>query len=433
VTEQPHFVPPNQPGPTNQFGTPIPPGQQVPVNQFGTPIPGGAFTSFPPPPVAANPMFVGYGPPARAARPRWVLPVGGVAAVLVLVVATYAVFSSLRPSSAAPPVTAPTIDLGRLAAPPPGLPAALSAPAPVGSGSVVTQASARAVTLATWQLRNEALGSANLTLLGQIETGAALTGDRERASCGCVLHPEPGASPTIVVSAPRQGGYPATFMAQVSVATLGSAPYTRVILGFERASASTPWRVAFDTSAAYQLPPSVVAPKVQDGLATAVPASDVSLVRQLAVDLARQWQVAKDSGAPPARLGPFEPGAWTDQKDAALAAHRNGEVQANGLPERYAFTTDPRDPVYLAYESGRILGCTLIHRQLVVRAPAGDRIEQDARRLNWGGDLAPGGYQELDLDGLAQTCFEIVDPWPAAPAAVVGGDEADESVVVHSR
>jgi hypothetical protein len=284
-----------------------------------------------------------------------------------------------------------------------------------------------------WQLRTVALASANLALLGRIETGAALTGDRERAACGCVLHPDPESSPTIVVSAPSQAAYPATFVAQVSVATLDSAPYTRVILGFRRASASTPWQVAFDTSAGYRLPPTVVGPKAQGEVAAAVPASDVSVVRQLAVILARQWQKAKDTGTSPRDLAPFAPGAWTDQKDAELAAHRNGQIQASGLPEQYTYTTDSRDPVYLAYESGRILGCTLIHRQLVVHARGAVRIAQDPQRLNWGADLPPGHYRELDLQGLDQTCFEFVNPWPAAPAAAIGGDEADESVVVHSR
>ena len=384
-----------------------PPGGPAPTNRFGTPMP----------PTPPTPPLVPYGASPRGHR-YWGVWTGVAVIVVVALLVTVIRLHGGPVSSRHPGRTGLTA----------GLPSALidSKPSLV---SVVTPDSALAVAQAMWPLRNQALQTGDLSLLRRLETGSALIGDEVR-SCACAAHPNPAFNPTIVVSAARQPHFPATFMARIVVPDLGSLPYVEQVMAFQRLSAARPWQVAFETETFWSEAPQLPQPASAGTYSPTRPASDGPQVRQLAARLAQQWQRAKDTGKVPRQIDPFEPGLWTDQRDKLLAAHPNGTNQAGGLLGRSTFSVDPADPVFVASDEEGMLGCTLIHRTLVLTAHPGQRLVQDDGRREFPAGLAPGSYHRVVVLGIAPMCFEGPSPNGRDDVEAFGGDETQETVSI---
>lgn len=398
----------------------------VPTNQFGTPlVPGPAGPSSP-----TWPDIVPDGP-APTARPNWTLWSGVALLVVITLVVGVIGLRSRFGGTAHRPSAASTIDDGGSSAAS-GLPAALIDHRPSAS-SVVTADSALAVIQALWPLRNQAMTTSDLPLLARLETGSALTGDVERSFCGCVAQPDPDADPGFDVSAPPQATYPATFEAQVVVGALNGEPFLRQIMVLRRVSSSTPWQVVFVATGGYDEVPLLAPPPERDHMQVGVPSSKAALIRRLAATLAQEWQEAKVTGRVPKSVAPFTRDAFTDAKIRQLAAHPSGTLQSNGVVERFTYSTDRADPVYLAYEGDTLLGCTVIHRRVVATPPRGRVLSQGAARLAWGPALGPGKYTRIVQQGVAQTCFEVTTLPNPPSIVVVGGAEDAESVVTSAR
>jgi hypothetical protein len=429
-------------------------GQTPPTNHFGTPITPSNPYAPPPQSPYAQPQTgtaSAYGPLGTSVVPA-ALPIGRPrgrsAAANVGIIAGIAV-PVLLAVAIAVAVVAPQHGHGTVGGGVAGgagggvpvvradgfgsLPAVLTAVPPASTHSVVTPVEAKQIVTTLWFMRTEAMNARSLPAIAQVDSGSAYAGDRVRL-CDCG-HEGYGPVQAIQVYVNRQLSYPAMVMAEVELAAPSATAYPqRAYLAVRRDSRSQPWRIDFEALVGESGPTTSDPGAVDtDGYSASPTASERGAALRLPFQLAAYWQMSKDNGKPTID-GSFGPGTWTDQKDVALAAHRNGHIQANGLIGRYRFWTDSRDPVYMTrLPRGETFACALIHRSVVEKAPRGGFLVQDVNRTALGPQVTPGRYRSLDLEGVSQTCFVQAFPGPTYPVRVSGGNEEYESTVVARK
>lgn len=303
-----------------------------------------------------------------------------------------------------------------------------------GPQPVVTPAQAREVVTALWPLREQARATGDLAALAQVDTAAALEGDRLWVGCRC--H-RPGARPLkeLQVHVPRQASYPAQFLAQV-VTTDGPQITWGEIMIFTRVSARDSWQVALATGggvdAGSRLPMLPLAEDLQ-GFAVRPDSGLHPRAVSMAGRLTGFWTKAKINGVipDPAEFG-LMPGTWTTKRAGAIAAHPQDSVNENHLRGHFTYLADPNAPLFEYLVKGSDLACTVVREEVVWTPPAGLFAIQDAQQRNWGGSLAPGRYRTITQHRQWQTCF-LFPAKGGGAAFVIGGNGHSESMAIGSR
>jgi hypothetical protein len=270
---------------------------------------------------------------------------------------------------------------------------------------VVTPASARAVTLAIWALRQRAIAAHEPDTLAKFETGSALAIDAARG-CGCGRedHFGPATNPTVAVR--HFGKFPASFFAETAT-TLNNTPW-RSLLVFTRAARDKPWRLAFAGGGQPLAGRASTYPFVisSDGYGGDAFSDSLQRAAQLAPALAAYWQDAKDGRRPPAEPI-WWPATLTDQWFRQLAANRQGRThRGNGLTGYYRYAVAPHTATYVVpLDTAQFLACATIMGQTTFVAPPGARVTQTADRDNWGPDVPPGTYAAITDADEYTPCF----------------------------
>lgn len=370
-----------------------------------------------------------YGPgvPSATARPRpWVVVVVGVLVLAWLgaAVTGFAVLTRHSPRNGAARGQA---DPGPIT-----VPVALTATAPPGSPTLLTPAMAKAALLAMWPLRQRLVSSRVVATLPAIETGSALTGDRDRMICGCLeaAMSQPVIAYRVYVS--RQTTWPAHFVAEVQLGT-PQQPF-RYYLVLARAAASQPWKVAFVAGVGFDWAESIDDSRNdRAGYTVPVPANALSSAARLPAALAANYQKAKETGAPTVDH-PFLNGAWTSAfLTKVVQTPQGGQVNGHGPTLTVHYFTDPADPVTMVPLSReRTLACGVVRQTAVYSAPH-NRLVQDAGQTSWPPTLPPGVYRTVTAAGQLQTCFFLLSPTFDSQVIVTGGDIDSEKSYSGTR
>jgi hypothetical protein len=301
------------------------------------------------------------------------------------------------------------------------LPSALTATAPAGSRTVVTPDMARAALLAMWPVRQRIMSARQTATLPVIESGSALSGDRDRESCGCLERAmsEPLVAYRVYVA--RQTSWPARFVAEVHLGTV-QEPF-RYYLVLSRAATDQPWKVAFIAGVSFSWPQAIDNSRNDNaGYTLPVPAQDLANVTQLPALLASDYQQTKEAGMP--RLDPqFLSGVWTTSfLDQIVKTSQGGQMNGSGPRLTVHYFADPDDRVdVVPLDRGRTLACGVV-RQSAVYSPAHGALIQDAGRHGWPPSLSPGFYRKVTATGQLQTCFIKLSPVFSSRVMVSGGD-----------
>lgn len=368
-----------------------------------------------PPPSPVHPAAA----PRRLSAPVLV-GIGAVGAAIVILAAFAAQRLVATPLHITQPARGGTSSINQpVIAPPIDLPAALTATAPAGSPTVVTPVMAKNAVLAMWPVREAVLSARTAASLDQIETGTALTGDRDRVFCGCLEAQMLLATNSVQVYVPRQTTWPAHFVAEVH---LGSPqqPF-REYLVFTRAGFAVPWKVAFAAGAQFSGATTIdVGERDKDGYTTSLPAGVQASVGQLPAALAAAFQTAKESGRP-TLPGSFAPGAWTSSLlDKIVQTPQGGRIGGSGPKLTVHYFTYPADAVIaVPLTDGRTLACGVVRQTADYTAPYG-RLVQDSAQRSWPPTLSPGQYRKVTATGQLQTCFLVSTG--GDPVVVSGGD-----------
>jgi hypothetical protein len=351
-------------------------------------------------------------PPAATRRSTTVV-VAVVACVVVLGLAALAAVVVSRHGSSGRVAPVSGLDGGSAAprgvVPTTGLPQAVEQPGPPElrttnpSGPVVTPAQAKQITATIFQLRAAALAAQDRPAFQRIDTGVALESDIP--ACGC-LGERFGAITDMSAFVPRQSSYPASFMAEVATTNEGTPSIENMVV--VRRSAADSWRLAVENvvtfpSGQLHLDAPVADAGGYDAAPTMSPATSATLFRELAT----YWQSWKNTGAAPSS-SPFDANAFTTGKGAELAAHRQDQLQDNGLYGHYEYAYDPGDVVYtFAVDGGWSVSCSAVRHATLFTPRRGQLAVQDAARHNWGPTLAPGTYDALTENHVEQSCIFV--------------------------
>lgn len=291
------------------------------------------------------------------------------------------------------------------------LPLALTEAGPKGR-EVVSPGQAGAVLSAIWNLRAQAFGTDDRSLIAEFETGPALESDE--VTCGCNTRGVRGPIDPDSLLVPRQQGYPAAFLAEVKT-TLMSKPYVQYLI-IARQSKATPWEVVADPGQPGSR--SLVRPKVGQGGFDAAVASHTAANR-LPSELVAYWHIwTEDDHAP--LHSQFAPGQWTTQAGATYAKDPSGSWSSqNGLMGYYSFKGGGDHEVWSFGTATGEITCGVVRWQTIWAYP-GAGIYQDPAQNNWGSSVAPGNYQYEAETWIMQPCFI---QHPSAHVVVVSGLE----------
>jgi hypothetical protein len=288
---------------------------------------------------------------------------------------------------------------------------------------VVTPTIANAVLRAYWSTHERALVGHDLATMARLSTGPAREWEQSATECGCLSATTPRPLLDTSVFVPRQTSYPATFVAEAQTQNFGRF-YWAELLVFTKNRPGAPWRVTEESGFG---PPPGVAPRLgapvtdADGFDQPVPLTQHERARHAAADLASLWQRAKLSGQIPAD-NEFDLSGQTLHRLGEIAAHRQDEIQVNGLLGHYSFYTSPADRLVEVMDSaGFELACQPVRETVVYTPLHGSRIVQDRFRRNWGPEMAPGHYRRVISHDTWQTCF-LVPSAPSGRIAVINND-----------
>jgi hypothetical protein len=206
--------------------------------------------------------------------------------------------------------------------------------------------------------------------------------------------------------------------------TIRAKPYVALLV-IRRGGRAEPWRLAF--VGGYRAEEAAVAKPSVDADGYLAPTAVAPAVDPQGVHaaLADYWRVAQRTGTvPPA--APFEPGIWTNELAATVAAHPQGTVDGGGLVRFVAYQTDPaRDGVFVfAHVDGRKIACSVIRTQTtyIGTAPGSGPVQDDAR-TNWGPAVPPGLHGAVVVTAMRAPCIDVPPAGGSSLARVLGADE----------
>ncbi len=387
------------------------------------------------------PLLPPTGPPPNG-RP-WA-PVAALALILALFAATVGgsvVFSRLIAAGLAvhvinDPTTVP-LPAVPTATPSPGAPdaaalQALLAATPATPSVEIDETLARQIVTALWPVREQAIDTGDIASLSTFESGPALEGDTSlygNRPCGCAPQ-SPRPMEWLYLFVPKQTAYPADFLAEVTMPSVGASRPGVVLLVLTRESSLTHWNVTLATQYTNSItgPPVVyVAPlPPSGGVSPLLPATHVHLTA-LPTELAAYYQHWAASGRAPANAL-FAPSVFTSYKGGQVFVY--GETnEVNGI-HHVVYSAEPAtdgewsfvgESFEQAPQYGWILSCGTV-RYEDVSTPAVDSaaLNQPPDQSTWGSTLPPGRYSQITQWGLHESCFAITPT--GAPTLVLGID-----------
>ena len=297
---------------------------------------------------------------------------------------------------------------------------------------IINQRGAETVLAQLWARREAALANGDESGLKAVDTGAALSRDMsnmvEALAQGAAQsgRPEPPLGPHFV-SIGSGSRYPYSFLAGVQLAAPSrTSAESTFLLVVTKASSSSPWRVAMETSrggtledfwhALYELLPEGEGSTQSEHVAT--PAKRAPAWTQptgAIAALASYFQHYAEYGGPPAH-SPFLSGPWTTQEGRFITENDpQYVVNRQGVRQRVTYSADWRDGVYTFPAYGFTITCgTIWVSSVSTPASPGGYLYQPPSRSNWGAELAPGAYQSIRGTGEHQACLS----WPLTKNAV---------------
>lgn len=396
--------------PTGTFIPPAPP----PQGQFGGSItPGGAF-------------FV---PAPQRAHRAWVLPLvltlialAVVLVILVLLAVAIPVFLNQREA-------ARTGDGN----PPPSVTVDVSPPKtsePGAGGLVITTSQADEVFAKWWPIREKALVGRDISVLDQLTTGGAATFLTGAVACGCYNVEKIRDLIDTRFFVPEHRSYPAYFVVSAHTESAGS-PWVEILV-FAKAKAGAPWLAAHNSGYAPMADGEVWLGDpvtTDDGYAVPPSKEQQQRAKRLPTQLAALWQKTKETGRVPAQKT-FVTKGQTGERLAAIARHRQDEVQVNGLVGHHEFFVDAEDPLFQVQNAGYTLACRTIRQTVSYRTESGEKVVQDRSYRRWGGLLEPGRYDGITSHNAWQTCF-LIAPEAKGPVLVFNNDHGGSVPIGH--
>ncbi len=298
-------------------------------------------------------------------------------------------------------------------------------------GLAIDRGLATRIVAAVWPVREQAIDTADIASLSTFESGAALEGDTSlygTRHCGCPI-PAARSVEWTYVFVPKQATFPASFLAEVTMASDGGAFAGVALLVFSRASALTPWTVTLATGYSDNSigPPIVYVGPVPSGdFNAALPTSPVDLTA-LPGDLASYYEHWATTGTAPLNAD-FAPGYFTSYKGGDVYVH--GETDGIGGIHHTVYSADPTadgewsfagESFELKPQNGWILSCgTVRYESVSTAAVNGPLLNQPPDTSTWGPTLPPGRYSQITQWGLHESCFAVSPT--GAPTLVLGND-----------
>jgi hypothetical protein len=303
---------------------------------------------------------------------------------------------------------------------------------PSTPGVAIDETLAHQIATAVWPVREQAIDTADVASLSTFESGAALEGDTSlygTRHCGCTIPPA-RAMEGLYVFVPKQATFPADFLAEVTMPSVGVGGNAGVeLLVFSRTSALTQWSVTLATGYENNSigPPLVyVTPVPSAGFNAALPATHIDL-DALPADLAAYYEHWATAGTAPADPQ-FAPGYFTSYKGGDVSVH--GETNGVGGMHHTVYSADPAtdgewsfagESFEQAPQDGWILSCgTVRYEDVSTAAVNGALLNQPPDASTWGPTLPPGRYSQITQWGLHESCF-VISP-TGAPTLVLGID-----------
>jgi hypothetical protein len=342
---------------------------------------------------AGSAVGIGYalrGPPSSSSHSRSSMPATGAA-----------------PKSAPPSTTAPMVASG--ASPAAGAGQSTSAqpsdPSPATGtgppGDLVTQSVAQDVLATTWVGFAQSMVSDDRAALHTYTTPSALDDATATLDCGCL--PGPMTYSTTAITTPPQSAYPLSFMAGLSGLGYNQVSQTWWVV-FAKATASTPWVVAYFASYAVGggldgFTSSSAAPQV----ALRYPLQDAP---QNYVGFFQKLDMTGDagSGAPAG----FAKNNFLDT-EVRTTSGIHADRQAAGLQESFTHTVDQVSPIFAQVVDGSVYGameCFSMKVTDTVTSSRGSPIVQPANQVAWGFRIAVGSYSSLHFTQEDDECVE---------------------------
>jgi len=303
--------------------------------------------------------------------------------------------ASPKGMGAVPPTTGPApSSAATSSAPPPG-----SQTGP--PGNMVTQSVTQDVLATTWAGFAHAMVSDDRASLSTYTTPSALNDSIATLDCGCL--PGPMTYSTTAISNPTERSYPLSFMAGLSGLGYNQVSQTWWVV-FTKASAATPWVVAFFAS--YAVGGGL------DGMTSSSSASPIAVQYPLEaapqdyVDYFQHLDTTQDpgSGAP---TGFAQNNMLNTEVNNTTRI--DAERSADGLKETYTHTVDQVSPVFAQVVDGSVYGameCFSVKMTDDVTSADGSPIVQPADQGAWGYRVPPGSYSSLDFSEEHVGCVE---------------------------
>jgi hypothetical protein len=295
--------------------------------------------------------------------------------------------------------------------------------------AVIMPATATELLDSFWGLRTQALKGNDPALLAEIEGGSALFADTP--TCGCGPIKPWGARMAQSIFLPEQTAYPARFFAEVRTTISDLAVVATLV--FVRDTRSGVWKVVIDSQQQVKAnlnPASELDHPVTEGPGFDASAPQVFSPRPALLTgvLASYWQYWKNSRRAPTGTV-FQPGVWTTQWGAQLAAYGQGQVnKGNGLVGHYRYEPGPGD-VWTVPAHGFEIACGTMLVQKTWSFPGGGAY-QDQARTNWGSVVPAGTYNAMVATEISEPCFYI---YGTTDIYVNGAAEWDNQIVAYGR
>jgi hypothetical protein len=237
--------------------------------------------------------------------------------------------------------------------------------------------------------------------LSAYTTPSALNDSIATLDCGCL--PGPMTYSTTAISTPQQSSYPLAFMAGLSGVGYNQLSQTWWVV-FTKASATTPWVVAFFAS--YEGGGGL------DGFTSNSAPSPIAVhypLQDAPQAYANFFQTLDATG----NAGSGVPTDFAQDNildtEVSTTTELNARDKANGLRETYSHAVDQVSPIFAQVVNGAVYGAMECFSMKVtddITSANGSPVVQPTSLDAWGALVPPGSYASIDFTQEDDACVE---------------------------